>query len=304
MKKQFSMEGNMGEERWTYSDQTMRDYFDSLFFKMQHIDGKRPDTSFALYGETFNTPIMAAALSDSACMDESLKRNLAEGATMMGTVSWIGMGEGEIPEKEVKDAKSIKLIKPYEDNQLIFDQIAAAEKCGALAVGIEIDSVFNGRGECNSVRGHELAPKSAEEIREFANAASLPFLVKGVLSEKDAYKSVNAGAKGIVVSLPRSATDYAVPPLMILPEIIKAVGKEIPVFFEGGIFSGLDAFKALAFGAHGVLADFTILPPPDEEGAEGIAETIRILNNELKCAMARTGCYDMNHMDDSVIVKK
>lgn len=291
----------MGEERWTYSDQTMRDYFDSLFLKMQHIDGKRPDTSFALYGKTFKTPVMAAALSESACMDAALKADLAGGAAMAGTVSWVGMGEEEPPENA---SGSVKLIKPYEDNKLILDRIAAAEKCGALAVGIEIDSVFNGRGECNSAGGHKMAPKCAEEIREFANASSLPFVVKGILSEKDAYKSVNAGAKGIVVSMPRDAADYAVPPLMVLPEIIKAVGKEIPVFYEGGIFSGLDVFKALAFGAQGVLADFTILPPSDKEGAEGIAETIRILNNELKSAMARTGCYDIAHMDASVIIKK
>lgn len=293
----------MGEERGIYSDQTMRGYFDSLFLKMQYIDSKKPDTSFTLYGEAFSTPIMAAALSDSACTDETLRRNLAEGAAMVGTASWIGMEEEEIPEKEIKEAKRIELIKPYEDNKLIFDRIAAAEKSEVLAVGIEIDSVFNGRGECSSVRGHKLAPKSAEEIREFANASSLPFLVKGVLSEKDAYKSVKAGAKGIVVSPPRSAAAYAVPPLMILPEIIKVVGKEIPVFFEGGILSGLDVFKALALGACGVLVDFTILPP-DEEGAEGIAERIRRWNNELKCAMARTGCYDIAHMDASVIVKK
>lgn len=294
----------MEGDRWTYSDQTMRDYFDSLYLKMRHIDGRKPDTGIVMYGAAFKTPIMAAALSDSACTDAALRADLTEGAAMAETASWIGIGETETPEKAADGAKCVKLIKPYADNKLIFDRIEAAEKCGALAVGIEIDSVFNGRGECSSVRGYELAPKSVEEIREFASASKVPFLVKGVLSEGDAYKSVNAGAKGIVVSQPRNAADYAVPPLMILPEIVKAVGKEIPIFLEGGIFSGLDVFKALAFGASAVLADFTILPPSDEEGAAGIAETITMLNNELKSAMARTGCYDIAHMDASVIVKK
>ena len=294
----------MGEARWTYSDQTMRDYFDSLFLEMRHIDGKKPDTSFTLYGETFKTPIIAAALSDEAWTDEPLLMELAKGAAAVEAVSCSGIGSGAKMTKAANGVKEIKLIKPYADQKLIFDQIACAEEKGAFAVGMEIDCVFNSHGECCPALGHELSPKSAEEIREFASASSVPFIVKGVLSEQDAYKCLKAGVKGIVVSQPRSAADYAVPPLMVLPKVLKAVGKEIPVFLEGGIFSGVDAFKALALGASAVLADITVLPPLDEMGAAGIAEMLTELNNELRSTMARTGCYDLAHMDASVIIKK
>ena len=45
------------------SDRITRAYFDSLLLEMRHIDGRIPDTTFCLYGKTFDTPIMTAALS-------------------------------------------------------------------------------------------------------------------------------------------------------------------------------------------------------------------------------------------------
>ena len=40
-----------------------RAYFDEILIEMRHIDNKIPDTTLHLYGETFSTPIMMAALS-------------------------------------------------------------------------------------------------------------------------------------------------------------------------------------------------------------------------------------------------
>ena len=40
-----------------------------------------------------------------------------------------------------------------------------------------------------------------------------------------------------------------------------------------------------------------------EKGAEGVKDAILKINNELKGAMAKTGCFDLDHMDSSVIWK-
>ena len=37
------------------SDRITRAYFDSLLLEMRHIDGRIPDTTFCLYGKTFDT---------------------------------------------------------------------------------------------------------------------------------------------------------------------------------------------------------------------------------------------------------
>lgn len=286
------------------SDKITRDYFDSLLVEMRHIDGRKPDTSFTLYGENFMTPVMTAALSHLDKVRPNGMTELAKGAVMVGAVNWVGMGEKEELEQiTATGAKTIKIIKPYADNNIIFDRIAHAEKCGVLAVGIDIDHAFDDRGEYAHVLGYDMAPKSMEEIREFANATSLPFIVKGVLGVQDAYKALKAGAKGIVVSHHHGILDYALPPLMILPEILKVVEGQIPVFVDCGITSGMDAFKALALGATAVCAGRMLLKPLEEEGAVGVSTAISHMNDELKGVMARTGCYNLAHMDQTVIHK-
>ncbi|MFR9236665.1 MAG: alpha-hydroxy-acid oxidizing protein [Eisenbergiella massiliensis] len=38
--------------------------------------------------------------------------------------------------------------------------------------------------------------ETLEELKEFVKATKLPFIVKGVLSERDAYKCLEAGVQG------------------------------------------------------------------------------------------------------------
>ena len=122
-----------------------------------------------------------------------------------------------------------------------------------------------------------------------------------MLSEADAYKCLQAGVKGIVVSHHHGIMEYAVPPLRILPSVVKVVGGEIPVFLDCGIVSGMDAFKALALGADGVCAGRVLMEPLREKGAEGVRDTLLGMTDELKGVMAKTGCFDLAHMDASVI---
>ncbi len=284
------------------ADRITREYFDSLLIEMRHIDSQKPDTSFSLYGECFNTPIMTAALSHLEHICEKGMVKMAQGAKMAGAVNFAGMGEKEeLEEITATGAKTIKIIKPYADNRLIFDKISHAEKCGVLAVGIDIDHAFDSSGNYDTVMGYEMRPKSLEEIREFVQASKCPFIIKGILSERDAYKCLKAGVKGIVVSHHHGIMEYAMPPLKILPAIRKVINGEIPILVDCGITSGIDAFKALALGADAVCVGRALMESLKEDGAEGVRDTICRMTHELKGVMAKTGCYDLTHMDDTVI---
>ena len=286
------------------SNQITREYFDSLLVEMRHLDGALPETGLELFGEQFRTPVMTAALSHLGNVRENGMVQMAEGARLAGAVSWAGMGD----EKELEDitttgARTIKIIKPYVDNDYILQRIAHAEKCGVMAVGMDIDHAFSGKGKYDVVLGMEMRPKSLEEMKEFVKATKLPFVVKGVLSAKDAEKCLEAGVKGIVVSHHHGIIDYAVPPLMILPEIVRVVQKQIPVFVDCGIESGSDVFKALALGADAVCVGRALMGPLQVNGAEGVQEKIASLTEELAGIMARTGASDLSQIDPSVIWK-
>ena len=294
----------MEEKRPEDSNQITRAYLDSLLLEMRHLDGKKADTTFKLYGESFDTPIMMAALSHLNNICSNGMAEAAKGAALANAVNFAGMGEKEeLEEITATGARTIKIIKPYADNKIIFDRIAHAEKCGVLAVGMDMDHAFNSQGEYDQVFGFDMRPKSLAEIKEFVKATRLPFVVKGVLSRQDAYKCLEAGVQGIVVSHHHGIMNYAVPPLRILPEIVKAVSGQIPVFVDCGIMSGMDAFKALALGATAVSAGSSMLKPLAEKGAEGVKDKLLEMNAQLKGVMARTGCYDLAHMDSSVIWK-
>lgn len=284
------------------SDRITREYLDSLLVEMRHIDSKKPDTAFELYGERFSTPVMTAALSHLDSLHDKGMTEMAKGAKMAGAVNWAGMGDKEeLMEIAATGARTIKIIKPYADNEMILDRIDHAKSCGVLAVGMDVDHAFNSSGNYDTILGYEMRPKSMEEIREFVQAAECPFIVKGVLSERDAYKCLQAGVKGIVVSHHHGIMDYALPPLKVLPSILKVIGGEIPVFVDCGMISGMDVFKALALGATAVCVGRVIMDPLREKGAEGVRDAILKINDELKGIMAKTGCFDLAHMDSSVI---
>lgn len=284
------------------SDRITREYLDSLLVEMRHIDSKKPDTAFELYGERFSTPVMTAALSHLDSLHDKGMTEVAKGAKMAGAVNWAGMGDKEeLMEIAATGVGTIKIIKPYADNEMIFDRIDHAKSCGVLAVGMDVDHAFNSSGNYDTILGYEMRPKSMEEIREFVQAAECPFIVKGVLSERDAYKCLQAGVKGIVVSHHHGIMDYALPPLKVLPSILKVIGGEIPVFVDCGMISGMDVFKALALGATAVCVGRVIMDPLREKGAEGVRDAILKINDELKGIMAKTGCFDLAHMDSSVI---
>jgi 4-hydroxymandelate oxidase len=284
------------------ANQITRAYFDSLLVEMRHIDSVIPSTSMKLYGETFSTPVMMAALSHLKGRHENGMVEMAKAAAALHSVMWAGMGdEAELEQIIATGARTVKIIKPYADNERVLRKIAHAEHNGALAVGMDLDHAFNGNGEYDNVRGFEMAPRTLEDIRGYVNATRLPFIIKGVLSAKEALKCLEAGVRGIVVSHHHGIMPYAVPPLMVLPEIVDVIGGRMPVFVDCGVMTGMDAFKSLALGATAVSAGRAVVGPIAAEGAEGAKNVIARMTKELAGAMARTGSADVRHIDSSLI---
>ena len=280
-----------------------RDYFDSLLLETRYIGSELPSTRMELFGEEFDTPIMTAALSHLHNPSDGMAI-YGKGAALANAVHWVGMGEDAELEGIVETgARSIKIIKPHADNREVFRKIEHAVKVGCLAVGMDTDHAFNSIGGYDDVFGLPMRSKSVEELSEFVQAAGVPFVVKGILSPRDAEKCVKAGCAGIVVSHHHGMVDYSVPPLMVLPEIVKAVGNEIPVFVDCGIVSGMDAYKCLALGAKAVSVGRHLMPLL-KDGPEAVAQRIYEMNAELAGIMARTGVKSLDDMDPTVIHRR
>lgn len=287
------------------SKEITRAYFDSLLLEMRLMDAKVPVTDFELYGRKFRTPIMTAALSHIGTFNPDMPSGMvqyAQAAQMAGAVHWIGMGSDEEFEAVMATgADTIRIVKPYADEVKIFSMIRCAEKNGALAVGMDIDHMFGMEGDRDICMGETMEIKSSEDLKRYIDATELPFVIKGVLSVQDAVRCAEIGAKGIVVSHHGGRLSYAVPPLYVLPEIVKAVGDKMPVFVDCGICSGMDAYKALALGATAVSVGTHLIPYIRQGKEQAVADRIKEMTAQLKGAMAYTGVASVKEFDPSVI---
>ena len=285
-------------------DTITRDFFDSLLLETRYIDSVLPSTKMTLWGETFDTPVMTAALSHLHNTAQDGMSVYAEGAAKAGAVHWVGMGEDEELERVVATgARSIKIIKPHADNREVFRKIEHAVAQGCFAVGMDTDHAFNSNGGYDDVFGLPMKPKSTAELKEFVQAAGVPFIVKGVLSPKDAEKCAEAGCAGLVVSHHHGMVQYSVPPLMVMQDIISAAGPDVQVFLACGIASGMDVYKCLALGAKAVSVGRHLMPLL-KNGSEAVAQRIKEMTAELAGIMARTGVASLEDMDPTVIHRR
>ncbi len=285
-------------------DTITRDYFDSLLLETRYIDSVLPSTKMTLFGEVFDTPIMTAALSHLNNTATEGMTVYAKGAKLSNAVHWVGMGEDEELERVVATgAKSIKIIKPHADNAEVFRKIEHALSLGCFAIGMDTDHAFNSEGGYDNVMGLPMKPKSSAEIAEFVQADKVPFIVKGVLSPRDAEKCAKAGCAGIVVSHHHGMVQYSVPPLMVLQDILSAVGNEMEVFIDCGIVSGMDAYKCLALGAKAVSVGRHLMPLL-KQGPEAVSQRINEMTAELAGIMARTGVKTLEDMDSTIIHRR
>ncbi len=281
-----------------------RQYFDSLHLEQRLMDSCIPETKLWLFGKKFQTPIMTAALSHLGTFHPDAPNGMvdyAKGAALAGAVHWYGMGEE--PEFEAvmaTGAQTIRIVKPYADEAKIERQLKHAEELGALAVGMDIDHMFNLQGNPDVCVNEEMSIKSSEDLHRYIAMTDLPFVVKGVLSVQDAVKCAEIGVKGIVVSHHGGRLNDAVPPLYVLPDIAKAVGHRMEIFVDCGILSGSDAYKAMALGAKAVSVGIHLIPYV-KQGAEAVAGRIIDMTAEMKGIMAYTGVKNCKSFDAGVV---
>lgn len=287
------------------SKQITRDYYDSLLLEMRLMGTRRPNTELQLFGQQFSSPIMTAALSHLGRFKPGVETMMdwyAQAAKLANVLHWVGMCDNDWFGQIMRaGAKTVRIVKPYADEDKIISQLKFAEECGAVAVGMDIDHTFTETGDIDVILGEKMAVKSLKDMETYRNATQLPFVVKGILSVSDALKCREIGADAIVVSHHGGRLAYAVPPVRVLPEIRKAVGEDLKIFVDCGVSSGMDAYKAMALGADAVSVGGHLIPALRGGGAAGAAARIAEMNAELRGAMAYTGIEDCNSFDPTVI---
>lgn len=282
-------------------------YMDSLLIKERLIDSVVADTTVEFFGEKFSSPVMTPAFSHLKEFNGRELTGLEEysiAAKKLNILNFVGMMENDMFKRIIDTgAKTVRIVKPYADNEKVRDQMKFAEDLGAFGIGMDIDHIFGNDG-LDVVIGEQMAVQTSDMIRSYIESTKLPFIIKGVLSEEEAVKCADLGAKAIIVSHHHGRLPYAVPPMMVLPSIKKALeGRDVKIIVDCGIASGSDVYKCLALGADAAAVGRSMLPSLEEGGVEGVSKFIKGVNDELRFVMSCTGFSHVADIDNRCIVK-
>jgi L-lactate dehydrogenase (cytochrome) len=130
-----------------------------------------------------------------------------------------------------------------------------------------------------------------------------PLILKGILDPEDAKAVADLGADGLVVSNHGGRQlDGALPTALALPPIADAVADRLTVLADGGVRSGLDVVRMLALGAKGVLLGRAWAYALGGGGQAGVAHMLRLIEAEMRVAMALTGFTSVGAIDRSALV--
>ena len=127
-------------------------------------------------------------------------------------------------------------------------------------------------------------------------------ILKGILDPEDARIAAESGADAIVVSNHGGRQlDGARSSISALPACVDAVGGRMEVLLDGGVRSGQDILKAVAYGAKGVLIGRPFLYGLGAGGRPGVTRALEILKKELDITMALCGRRDIRTIGPEIL---
>jgi len=282
-----------------------RRYLDSLFFRTRLFDPVDVDSSLSILRVKLRTPAFCSAISKLPHMSETGIAEIARGISNVGSLVTLGIGgTSELQSAIDTGAHVVKMVKPYRNTELIYEKVHDAESRGCVAVGMDIDHFYGLLRDGRVDRTELFGPQSTNELRQLISETKLPFIIKGVLSVRDAEKAAALGASAVVVSNHGSgAFDFSVPSLIALPEIAASVGSKLDVLIDTGFETGNDVFKALALGAKAVGFANSIILAHAADGSRGAELLIASITAELQRTMAATGCANLSAINRSIIIQ-
>ena len=273
--------------------------------------GGQPDTTLSLFGKTFRYPFFAGPVGavtmhygdkyDDAGYNAVMVKACAENGIAAFTGDGIDPKVMEAASKAIAAAEGVGIptVKPW-DLDTIRQKLTLCHDCGCFALAMDIDAA--GLPFLKN-RIPPAGSKTVEQLRQIAQEAKLPFIVKGVMTVSGALKAQQAGASAIVVSNHGGRVlDQCPATAEVLADIADALkGSGVKVLVDGGIRSGVDVFKALALGADAVLICRPFVPAVYGGGEEGVKLLIEKIGSELADTMQMCGAASLSDINRDMV---
>ena len=296
-------------------DNAVRNYqkWQEIRVNMDTIHENKPiDTSVELFGRTFKYPFFAGPVGAMTLhygekYDDLAYNNLLVDACAKGGIAaFTGDGtnakvmEGATAAIKAAGGLGIPTVKPW-NLETIREKMELVKASGSFAVAMDIDGA--GLPFLKNLTP-PAGSKTVDELREVAEMAGVPFIIKGIMTRRGALKAKDAGAAAIVVSNHGGRVlDQCPATTEVLEDIVEAVGGRMKILVDGGLRSGVDVFKALAMGADGVLLGRPFVTAVYGGAAEGVQCYIDKIGGELEDTMRMCGANTISDITRDMIFR-
>ena len=302
------------------------------------VDVSEVNLTTKVLGEALRLPLLIAPMAFQCLAHPEGEITTALAAEIAGVGMVLSTLANKSLEEVATFAKGLQWFQLYihKDQGLTRTLVERAYRAGYKAICLTVDAPVLGKrerdqlnqftlpaglqlGNFTNISGLEIPQEQGEsglltyfrqqinpavtwkDLQWLQSISPLPVVVKGILRSDDAVRAVEYGAQAIVVSNHGGRQlDGAIASLDALTPIVAAVNGKAEVFLDGGIRRGTDILKALALGAKAVLIGRPVLWGLAVAGKTGVSHIISLLEDELKVAMALSGCSRLEDIDSSI----
>ena len=275
-------------------------------------DAASPDLFYDFFGHPLKMPILVAPVAGMAINmggamgEEEYLKGMVEGGKEAGSITFTC--DGPVPiffdlgveALRKNQGWGVVTIKPREE-KVFLERVRRAEEAGAKVIATDIDAA----GIIHMKRaGQPAGPWTVSAWKKVISQTSLPVLLKGVMTVKEALLAVETGAAGIVVSNHGGRVlDHTPGTAEVLPEIADAVKGKLKVLVDGGVRGGVDTLKMLALGAEAVLVGRPMAIASVGGGSEGVTLLLNQYAEDLRTAMIYTGCKSLSDISSDILYR-
>lgn len=276
------------------------------------VDVRDPDLSVELLGMTLPFPVIVAPVGGLFRVHEEGDLAMARGAGAMGTPMTVSTVAAWTIEQVASAATGPLLYQIYHfgDRAWMADRLARIEAAGYRAMALTVDAAVYSRRERDLRNRYSARERSGEartfpdqtyparltwdDVRWLRQHVRGPLGIKGVMTAADAERCVQEGLDFIWVSNHGGRQlDDGRASVDALREIAERVDRRIPIIVDGGFQRGTDVLKGLALGATVVAMGRLPVWGLAAGGEDGVIQTLRLLQTELRVGMALAGCASL-----------
>jgi glycolate oxidase len=286
------------------------------------VDVREIDLATSLLDLPLSWPVAIAPMGGLILFHPEGDCEMARGAAQADTLQFLSGATGWSVEDVAKAAPGPKMFQLYHhgDRAWVGDLLARVEASGYHSVCLTVDTQLYSRRERDILA--RWSPRDAmkkapnprgpdsnyqarltwDDVRWLMKTTRLPLGLKGILTPRDAKRAVDEGVRIVWVSNHGGRQlDHTQATIDALPPIVDTVAGAASIVVDGGFTRGTDVLKALARGADVVAVGRMALWGLAAGGAEGVANAMSILRDEIRTTMGLCGHTSVKRLDRDLV---